>query len=67
MGVPKPAADLKPGTWKYEAKIAMGGAADGAQTSTAIKEENGAWPVTDTMETPMGPATDESTFWTRVR
>ena len=30
--------------------------------STSIREEGGAWVVTDTMETPMGPATDTVTL-----
>ena len=30
--------------------------------STSIRDEGGAWVVTDTMETPMGPATDTVTL-----
>jgi dipeptidyl aminopeptidase/acylaminoacyl peptidase len=62
VGVPKPASDLKPGTWKYEARIAMGAQQLTLKTTTAIKEENGAWVATETVETPMGSATDVTTL-----
>ena len=39
MGVPKTAVDLKPGTYKYKAKIAMGGQQIALTMSTIIKEE----------------------------
>ncbi|HXB72037.1 MAG TPA: alpha/beta fold hydrolase [Candidatus Acidoferrales bacterium] len=58
VGLPKPAMDLKPGTYKYQAKIAMGPQEMAIKVSTTIKEENGAWTATDTMDTPMGAATD---------
>jgi len=58
VGVPKPATELKPGTYKYQAKVAMGGQEMALKLSTSIKEENGAWTVTDSMETPMGTAID---------
>jgi hypothetical protein len=62
VGVPKPAVDLKAGTWKYEAKIAMGPQQMALKTTTAIKEANGGWVVTESMESPMGAATDETTL-----
>src|SRR5260370_16822144 len=58
VGAPKPAVDLKPGTYKYQAKLAMGGQEMALNISTTIKEENGAWTVTDVREPPMGQATD---------
>ncbi len=58
VGAPKPAVDLTPGTYKYSAKMAMGGQEMPLKLSTTIREENGAWNATDTMETPMGPVTD---------
>ena len=56
VGVPKPAVDLKPGTSKYQAKIAMGGQEIALGVSVAVKEEGGGWSVTQTMETPQGAA-----------
>jgi len=62
VGVPKPAVDLKAGTWKYEAKIAMGPQQLALKTTTAIKEVNGTWVITESMESPMGSATDVTTL-----
>ena len=56
VGVPKPAVDLKPGTFKYQAKIAMGGKEIPLGISVVVKEEGGGWNVAQTMETPQGPA-----------
>ncbi len=62
VGAPKPAVDLKPGTWKYAAKLALGGQQLSLKTTTGIQEENGAWVATETVETPMGAATDVTTI-----
>ncbi|HTS32000.1 MAG TPA: S9 family peptidase [Bryobacteraceae bacterium] len=62
VGSPKPSTDLKPGTYRYQAKIAMGPQEMALKLSTTIQEENGAWTATDTMETPMGPAVDSTTL-----
>jgi len=62
VGLPKPSMDLKPGTYNYQAKIAMGAQEMAIKVSTTIKEENGAWTAVDTMETPMGAATDTVTL-----
>jgi regulation of enolase protein 1 (concanavalin A-like superfamily) len=56
VGVPKPAVDLKQGTFKYQAKIAMGGQEIAASISVVVKEEGGDWSVAQTMETPQGAA-----------
>ena len=61
-GTPKPASDLAPAEYKYQAKLAAGGQERQMKLSTTIKEEGGAWVVTDTMETPMGAATDTVTL-----
>ncbi len=58
VGVPKPVTDLRPATFKYQVKIEMGGNSMNLGLSTTIKEQGGAWTVTDTMQTPMGEATD---------
>src|SRR3954452_2539810 len=60
VGAPKPAVDLKPGSQKYQVTIAMGPQQMKMSLTTTIKEENGAWSVTDAMETPMGAVTDSA-------
>ena len=62
VGAPKPAMDLKPGTYHYDAKIEIGGQHIALKVSTAIQEENGAWTTTSTMDTPMGQAIDTATL-----
>ncbi len=62
VGTPKPMQELQPGTFRYETKIAMGAQQMVLKISTTIKEENGAWTVTDVTEGPMGPATDTATL-----
>jgi dipeptidyl aminopeptidase/acylaminoacyl peptidase len=57
VGVPKPAADLKAGTYKYQAKLAMGPREMALGLSIAIKEEGARWSVAQTLETPQGAAT----------
>ena len=51
-GGAKPVADLQPSVYKYQAKLAMGGQQLALNVSTTIKEENGAWSVSDVLETP---------------
>lgn len=58
VGVPKPASDLKPGTYKYAAKIALGGQELALTNTITIKEENGAWQVASEQSSAMGAATD---------
>lgn len=62
VGVPKPAMDLRPGSYKYKAKISMGGQEIAVDISTSIKEDNGKWVATGTMESPMGSASDVTTL-----
>lgn len=62
VGVPKPVVDLQPGTYKYKAKVAAGGQEIALDLSTNVKEENGKWLATGTMQGPMGSATDTSTL-----
>jgi len=58
VGVPKPAVDLQPGTYKYKGKLSAGGQEMALDLSTTVKEENGQWNATGTMQGPMGQATD---------
>ena len=62
VGAPKPAFDLKPGTYKYDVKVALGSQQMSMKMSTAIKEDSGAWIATETAETPGGTATDVATI-----
>ena len=58
--IPKPAVDLRPGTYNYKASIAFGGQSIPLTMKSVIKEENGAWNVTDTAQTPQGELSDVS-------
>jgi dienelactone hydrolase len=62
VGTPKPVADLTPGTRKFKAKVAAGGQEFPMNLSTTVKDDGGAWTVTDTVDTPNGPATDVATL-----
>jgi dipeptidyl aminopeptidase/acylaminoacyl peptidase len=62
VGLPKTAVDLQPGTYKYKAKISMGGQEIAMDMSTTIKEDNGKWVATGTMQSAMGDASDVSTI-----
>jgi dipeptidyl aminopeptidase/acylaminoacyl peptidase len=57
-GVPVPEREVKPGVYKYAATISAGTQSIKMELSTEIKEDNGAWVVTDTMKSPMGEAVD---------
>jgi len=58
VSAPKPAADLQPGSYHYQANLVMGGSSIPLKIATSIKEEDGAWTVTDITETPVGPVSD---------
>ena len=60
--LPKPAVDLRPGTYNYKASIALGGQEIPLTLKTDIKEENGAWTVNETAQTPQGEMSDVSTI-----
>ena len=60
--VPKPAVDLRPGTYNYKASIAIQGQEIPLTLKTDIKEENGAWTVNETAQTPQGEMVDVSTI-----
>jgi dipeptidyl aminopeptidase/acylaminoacyl peptidase len=62
VAAPKPAAPLAPGTYKYVATIKLGEREIKMNLATAIKEENGALSITDTMSTPVGDVTDTATL-----
>ena len=60
--LPKPAVDLQPGTYNYKASIALQGQSIPLTLKTDIKEENGAWTVNQTAQTPQGEIVDISTI-----
>jgi hypothetical protein len=60
--LPKPTAELKPGVYKYQSKIAMGPQEISVSSSTEVKEENGALVTTETSKTPMGDGMDVTTL-----
>jgi dipeptidyl aminopeptidase/acylaminoacyl peptidase len=62
VGVPKPVADLKPGTYKYKAMVSMGGQEIPLSVSTMIAEDGGAWSATDVLDTPNGSITQVSSL-----
>ena len=59
---PKPAVDLRPGTYNYKASIAIQGQEIPLTLKTDIKEENGSWTVHETAQTPHGEIIDSSTI-----
>jgi hypothetical protein len=58
LGVPKVTADLKPGTYKYDAKISMGDRQMELSVSTAIQDGGSAWTAIEYTVTPMGAMLD---------
>jgi hypothetical protein len=60
--LPKPAVDLRPGTYNYKASIALSGQEIPLTVKTDIKEENGAWTVNETALLPQGEVIDISTI-----
>lgn len=58
VGVPQVTADLKPGTHKYDAKIAIGGQQMALKISTAISDGGSVWAVVEKVDTPMGEMLD---------
>ena len=60
--IPKPAVDLRPGIHNYKATIALGGQSIPLTMKSEIKEENGAWSVNETAQTPQGEMVDASTI-----
>ena len=59
---PKPASDLRPGTFNYKASIAMGQQSIPLTMKTEIKDSGGSWIVNETAQTPQGPVSDTSTI-----
>ena len=62
VGVPQIAADLKPGTYRYEAKLSMGEQVMALKLSTTIADADGVWTVVENLDTPMGEMLDTTTL-----
>ncbi len=54
MTVPKPTMDLKAGKYEYQASINIGGQTVPLSTVYEIRDENGAWTITEDVTTPQG-------------
>ncbi len=61
LTTPKPAADLRPGKLNYQGKIEVAGQSIPFNVTTEVKEEGGAWMVTESAKMPMGDMSD--TTW----
>jgi dipeptidyl aminopeptidase/acylaminoacyl peptidase len=60
VSLPKPTVGLRPGTLNYKASIEMGGQTIPLSVTNEVKEEGGAWVVTETAKMPMGDVIDRS-------
>ncbi|HEV2834307.1 MAG TPA: alpha/beta fold hydrolase [Pyrinomonadaceae bacterium] len=60
--LPKPNVDLQSGTANYKASIAAGSQTIPLTIKREIKDENGAWTVIETAQTPQGEIVDTSTL-----
>jgi len=58
VGAPKPVTDFVAGTASYKGTIAAGGQSMPISLTRTVKEDAGAWVVTDTSTLPMGQALD---------
>ena len=58
VGVPKVTADLRPGIYKYDAKLTIGGQQMALKLSTTIQDGGGDWTVVENIDTPMGAMLD---------
>jgi hypothetical protein len=59
--LPKPEVDLRPGKHSYQGKIEAAGQSFPLNATTEVKEEGGAWLVTESAKLPRGEAND--TAW----
>jgi dienelactone hydrolase len=62
VGVPKVMSDLQPGGFKGRVTIAAGPQQMSMNLTVTIKDDNGAWMITEVVETPAGLATDTGIF-----
>jgi dipeptidyl aminopeptidase/acylaminoacyl peptidase len=62
VGVPHVTAELTPGTYHYDAKLAMGDQLMALKLSTTIEDAGGVWTAQETIDTPMGEMLDHATL-----
>jgi dipeptidyl aminopeptidase/acylaminoacyl peptidase len=62
VGAPKPAVDLKPGTYHYQVQIDINGQQVSLKVATTVQDLATSVTVTDVTETPQGTATDIATL-----
>lgn len=62
VGLPKPAADLQPGTYKYQVKVELGGQSMDIKLSTVISDSGASWIAIDNLEMPQGDGKDTATI-----
>lgn len=55
VGVPQVTGQLKPGVYKFDAKISLGDQQIPLQISTTVAEVGSAWEIRSEVESPMGP------------
>lgn len=58
IGLPRPAADLQPGTNRYRATLDIGGQKISLEVVSEIEDNGDFWSAVSRMETPMGSVTD---------
>jgi hypothetical protein len=58
IAVPRPTTDLAAGTSTYQASLTAGGQTQQMSVTRSIKEEGGAWVVTESVKMPMGDRID---------
>ncbi|HXH05617.1 MAG TPA: alpha/beta fold hydrolase [Vicinamibacterales bacterium] len=59
---PRPVAPLVAGTSSFRARIEAGGQQFEAAITTEIRDDGETWSITETLQTPMGPATDSASL-----
>src|SRR5690606_36336688 len=60
LGVPEPAFDLEPGSYRYAVRIEAAGQSLDLTSGIEVEEQEDEWVVTETATTPAGPATDRT-------
>jgi dipeptidyl aminopeptidase/acylaminoacyl peptidase len=62
IGTPKPALELRAGTYRYQVKIEAGSQQNSAKVATVIQDGGSSWTATNQTDTPQGVATDTTTL-----
>jgi dienelactone hydrolase len=55
VGVPEVASDLKPGVYRFDAKLSMGDQEMPLKISVTVTDAGGIWSIRNEVESPMGP------------